>query len=359
MARKTVGFVELDWRCPNCNTLNPGTQKACTGCGAPQPESVQFEQSTQQDLIIDEAKKAEAQEGADIHCPFCGVRNPAGSEICKNCGGDLIEGKARKQGRVVGAYQAAPAEPVKCPNCGAENTAKARVCVQCGASLIRERTASAPPTPVTPRKIPSWVIIVGALLLVLLCGGLIYFIFLTQKTEASTGIVQQVRWERSIPIETMLPAAHEAWQDELPSEAEDIQCEDKLRSVESEPVPNSVEVCGTPYTVDTGSGFGEVVQDCEYEVYDSYCNYSVLEWQTVDTATSSGEDLAPYWPQPFLAEGQRLADASNENYVIVFKVGDELYTYQTSDLALYEKATLGSEWTLNINKLGSIQSIQP
>ena len=359
MARKTVGYVELDWRCPNCHTLNPGSQKACTGCGAPQPESVQFEQSTQQDLITDEAKKAEAQAGADIHCPFCGVRNPAGSEKCQNCGGDLKEGKARESGRVVGAYQSTPAQPVKCPNCGAENSAKTRVCVQCGASLIPEKPAPVETAPAAPRKFPTWLIVVGALFLVLLCGGLTYLIFLSQKTETSEGIVKQVHWERSIPVEALQPVTHETWQDELPGGAADVLCRQEVRSVQSEPVANAVEVCGTPYTIDTGSGFGEVVQDCEYQVYDSYCSYSVQEWQTIDTVTSSGDDLAAFWPQPSLTSGQRLGESRNETYVILFQVEDELYKYQTSDAAIFEQAIPGSEWTLAINKLGKIQSIQP
>ncbi len=39
-----------------------------------------------------------ASAGADIHCGFCGTRNPATATICSQCGADLKEGKARQAG---------------------------------------------------------------------------------------------------------------------------------------------------------------------------------------------------------------------------------------------------------------------
>lgn len=36
MARKSKGFVELEWSCPNCETRNRGSEKTCANCGAPQ-----------------------------------------------------------------------------------------------------------------------------------------------------------------------------------------------------------------------------------------------------------------------------------------------------------------------------------
>jgi DNA-directed RNA polymerase subunit RPC12/RpoP len=52
-----------------------------------------FELPNHQVLITDEAAKAKAAAGADIHCPYCGTRNPAGTKTCSHCGGDLTEGK--------------------------------------------------------------------------------------------------------------------------------------------------------------------------------------------------------------------------------------------------------------------------
>ena len=124
MARKTVGHIELIWRCPKCGSANPGPQRFCTGCGAAQPRGVKFEQPVGAELISDEAKKKEAAAGPDIHCPYCGARNPAGTEICKQCGGDLLGGERREAGEVLGAYEtptpAGVTSPVDAPKSAAE-----------------------------------------------------------------------------------------------------------------------------------------------------------------------------------------------------------------------------------------------
>jgi ribosomal protein L40E len=88
MSQEVLGYVKMEWVCPKCNSRNPGPQKTCIGCGAPQPPDVQFQQAEQQQLITDQAEIAQAQAGPDIHCPFCGTRNPAGAKTCSQCGGD-------------------------------------------------------------------------------------------------------------------------------------------------------------------------------------------------------------------------------------------------------------------------------
>ena len=80
MTKKSLGYVELEWTCPNCETRNPGPHKFCNGCGAPQPEDVEFEQPIEEKLITDAEQIARAQAGPDLHCPYCEARNP-GDEI--------------------------------------------------------------------------------------------------------------------------------------------------------------------------------------------------------------------------------------------------------------------------------------
>jgi hypothetical protein len=110
--------------------------------------------------------------------------------------------------------------------------------------------------------------------------------------------------------------------------------------------------------VESGSGFAEVVQDCEYEIYDSFCTFTLEEWGVVDTAVLTGSDFSPIWPEPELETGQQVGEEWEESYTIVFKSGDETYVYTTSDFNLYQKAQIGSEWTLNINTFGNLVSIK-
>ena len=52
--RRTVGYVQNEWTCPNCSTRNKGGVKTCENCGAPQPENVQFELPSEKKFVTDE-----------------------------------------------------------------------------------------------------------------------------------------------------------------------------------------------------------------------------------------------------------------------------------------------------------------
>ena len=98
MARKSKGFIELEWTCPNCETRNKGSEKTCVNCGAPQPENVQFEAPSEKKFVADEQASELKKRGADIHCGFCGTRNPSTAVACSQCGGDLSEGAPARPG---------------------------------------------------------------------------------------------------------------------------------------------------------------------------------------------------------------------------------------------------------------------
>jgi hypothetical protein len=204
------------------------------------------------------------------------------------------------------------------------------------------------------------VVIVGVVLAgIVLCGLLAFFWLRGSKTEDLRATVQAANWELVIPIEALVEVQNQAWEDQVPVDAELGQCEQQVREVVDQPVANSVEVCGTPYTVDSGSGFGEVVQDCTYEVYDAYCTYSTLEWRQVDTAVATGSGFSPAWPAPGLQEDERLSSDRRETYTVVFDTDSETYTYQTGDFTEYEKYQPGTSWTLVVNGFGSLVDVEP
>lgn len=361
MARKKIGDIELVWTCPNCQGINPGSVQVCESCSKPQPADVKFELPKHQELIKDETAKAKAAAGADIHCPYCGTRNPAGTKTCSHCGGDLTEGKARETGQVLGAFETKPETKVPCPHCGTLNPDTARVCSQCGGRMQMEEPAvPVPPSaPTGTRLKPNYgLYVVAALVVLLLCGAIGYLIALSGRREVVSAVVQNVRWERSIPILGLIPVQYSNWQDEIPTGAPIGSCREEIRRTSSEPEPDSVEVCGTPYSVDTGGGYAEVVQDCEYQVYDQYCSYTVEEWRQVDVATLSGNDLSPIWPEPQLNNGQRLGDQANETFTAIFADGSQTYTYQTNNLELFQQLQPGSEWQLELNGFGDIVTIE-
>ncbi|RME77341.1 MAG: zinc-ribbon domain-containing protein [Chloroflexi bacterium] len=359
MTKKSLGYVRLEWTCPACGTKNPGPQTTCQNCGAPQPDDLKFDLPVQAELVSEAEELARAKAGPDIHCYYCGTRNPATAKTCSQCGAPLEEGTARQQGEVIGAFSDKPAPPVICPNCGASNAPNAPVCAQCGASLAAPPPKAEPATPKPVRK-KAGILGIGlaAALVLLVCAAGIALLVWASRTEAVTGQVEQVQWERQVAIEALVPVTYETWRAEIPDGAAVGNCTQKVHHTQDEPAPNAEEVCGTPYVVDTGSGYGEVVQDCRYRVYADWCEYQVPEWRVVDRVTLSGSDGNPRWPEPALQSGQRLGPRQ-ERYIIVFAGEAGRYTYETSDETLFRQATIGSRWVLKVNAFNAVTAIEP
>lgn len=361
MTQETLGYVKLEWICPKCNNRNPGPEKTCLSCGAPQPRDVQYVQAAQQELSQDETMQKTAQAGADIHCAFCGTRNPAGATICSQCGGDLKSGTRREAGRVVGAYRPGPVKQIACPSCGAMNPETALKCTQCGAQLqLKAAAEQAAPSPVASLKSNRLALVAGVALLLLCICVAISFAYLSAPRASQKGIVEDVEWQTSVAIEELGPVSYSAWQDEIPQDAQLGNCADRVRgTVDTEPGSGKYnKVCGTPYTVDTGSGVGKVVQDCQFEVLAPYCEYTAQEWRVVDEAKQSGSDFSPIFAGPQLSTNQRLG-GRNSSYVVIFEADKGQYTYNAASLDEFQKFQIGSQWILKINSFGNVVSVEP
>jgi DNA-directed RNA polymerase subunit RPC12/RpoP len=360
MTKKNLGYVQLEWTCPACGTRNPGPASKCVNCAAPQPEDVQFEQTVQETFIKDEKLIEKAKTGPDVHCPYCGTRNPAGAVTCSNCMGDLTDAAAREQGKVLGKHQKEAKPDVACAYCGTMNPATAVKCMNCQANLQKPQTQ---PRPVAAQStagqpgrrrmgVAGIVIIVAIIALCLFVASLFF------RTDDVIGRVSAVEWTRTVAVEGLVPVERSDFLEDIPQGVAVGECRLELHHVQDSPAPDSQEICGTPYTVDTGTGVGEVVQDCQYEVYEDYCSYTVDEWQQVDMVTLNGNDFTPLSPQPQLAVDQRLGE-QEEQYEVVFQGDGERYTYTTSSLDRFTQFTIGSEWVLQVNQLGGVVSVEP
>jgi hypothetical protein len=362
MPEKQIGFVELQWTCPNCGTKNPGPQKTCSSCGSPQPKNVKFEQVPQQALIQDQEKLAQAKKGADIHCPYCGTRNPADAAICSQCGGDLKSGEKREAGRVVGAYSTQP-QPVKqiiCPNCATPNPDNRATCSACGANLHEPQSEQAvPAAPAGTARSGRTMVLVGVVAGLLVVALVVVLISKFSSRQQLAATVEAINWSRAIAIQELRDATYSGWQEDVPVEAVLGDCELREHHTQ-EQLPSGgefQEVCGTPYTKDTGSGYGEVVQDCSYVVYQPFCDFTVKEWQVVDQVQANGSQDGPIWPEVQLRAGQQEGQRS-ETYTVIFDMEGERYTYTTTDPQEFSEFLPGSQWILLLNGFNQIVDIQ-
>lgn len=336
MAQKILGYIELVWTCDSCYTKNPGAIKSCTSCGAPQPLGVRFEQVDPNtfNFIKDEALIRMARSGPDKHCPFCGTRNVADALTCLQCGGDLTVGAtSRPSGEVIKPY---PAE-------SAQNKPQ----------LPTDQKPMATRTPM-----PRGVFIIMILVLLAMCAFGIFLLTSMLRTDAITAKVVSTSWERAVMVESYQLVDASDWKANIPADATISSCSLEYRYDSDQPTENSEEICGTPYTIDTGTGVGKVVQDCYYRVYEDYCRYETMGWTAGETLRLNGTDLNAVWPVANLSDTQRIGQAT-ETYTIWFSTGSREYDLRTSDYSLYQLALPGSEWELEVNKLGAVTSAQP
>ena len=149
-----------------------------------------------------------------------------------------------------------------------------------------------------------------ALVLVCLCGAGVWFVATMTQSTDTTGSVIDRTWHTIVQIQALTPVQVSGWQDEIPKDAKVGQCETRVREVVDQPPAGAQanKVCGTPYTLDTGSGVGKVVQDCQYEVMAPYCEYTILQWGVVQELSRQGQDDSPVFAQAQLAQDQRLGD---------------------------------------------------
>lgn len=352
MARKeSKGFVQLEWVCPNCSVRNPGSIKTCESCGAPQPENVKFQRATEEKIVTDEKLVQAAKAGADIHCGFCGTRNPGNAVTCSQCGADLKEGKAREAGQIL---QAAPTPPkaVTCSNCNAENPGTAKTCIQCGAPLPK----AAVPTPVVPaakptqaapaaqpKKKTNWFLFGGIAAFLMICCVAVIMMFVL-PSKSVQGTVADVFWQTSVPVQEVRAVNHNNERGSAPSGAYNVSCYD-----------DSQEVCEEK-TVDQGNGFAEVVQECHTETQ-QYCSYTVDEWTTIQTYDLSGNDLYPVYESPSYSSDQRLG-TSSETLTVTFSTSDGQETYSPDSITEFQQFQIGSVWTLKMNALGGVVGVE-
>jgi ribosomal protein L40E len=357
MTQETLGYIELEWTCKRCGTKNPGSQKTCHSCGAAMDAQDQFELPAQQVLLTEPEKVEATQAGPDVHCPYCGTRNPVAAKTCVQCGAELGEATAREAGHVLGAFQTGPVVGPPCPYCGEPNLPNAPRCSKCGGDLIKRPSPPPPPGRARPNKTGLSIAIgVGVLILVCICA--IAFSVLSMRTSDASGMVQSLAWERTIQILEQRPVTRDAWQDQLPSGAEKGSCTRKIRSTQSQPAPGAEKVCSTPYVIDQGSGKGKVVQDCSYNVYDDWCRYTIKEWQVVNQLVARGGDVNPHWPESSLRSDQREGER-DEKYLVTLLDNDKQYTYAAANAAEFARFTPGSRWTFKVNALGGVSGLQP
>ena len=326
-----LGTYEMIWDCKFCGNKNlpAKTHKFCPTCGAAQdPQSRRFPSDEEKIAVKEHVSK-----GASLICPACGTPNDGDSQFCMQCDAPLDQAaRAKTVGSEVRAENQSFAA-------GQER------------DLAQERLAEdLPKAPVTAGKPNPLIFIIGAIVLLLICGGII--LALTAKRDATATVVGH-DWQRIIYVDRFTSVRDNAWDDQVPADAYSVSCSERQRS--SRQVPDGEE-CAVR-RVDNGDGTFSERRECntvyrDEPVYDDYCSFTVNRWvPDREIQSSSAQAAAPFWPSADLTSGSSLgAERENrrsESYIVLLDVDGQRYECDVNQRA-WEAAEEGRTFNISI-----------
>jgi hypothetical protein len=193
------------------------------------------------------------------------------------------------------------------------------------------------------RKSSNWLLFGGIGLGLILCcvAFLFLFVFPSKSVE---GTVTNVYWQTSVPVQEVRAVNHSNERGSPPSDAYNVSC-----------YTDSEEVCEDK-TIDKGNGYAEQVTECHTET-EQYCSYTTDEWTTIQTYDLDGDDLYPVYADPSIASDQRVGSAS-DTFTVYFNTSEGQITYSPDDTNEFQQFQFGSTWTINLNALGSVVSVE-
>jgi hypothetical protein len=170
---------------------------------------------------------------------------------------------------------------------------------------------------------------------------LMLFVF---PSRSVTGTVSNVYWRTSVPVQEVQPVNYSNERGNPPSDAYNVSCR-----------TDSQEICEDK-TIDRGNGYAEVVTECR-TVEEQYCSYTVDEWKTIQTYDLEGTDLYPEYSDPNVFGDQRVGDSSTQLQVY-FSTSDGEVTYSPDSVTEFQQYQPGSQWTLKLNAVGNVLSVE-
>jgi hypothetical protein len=156
--------------------------------------------------------------------------------------------------------------------------------------------------------------------------------------------VLNAQWQTSVAVQEIQPVNYSNQSGNPPSDAYSLSCRDETQ-----------EVCEDK-TIDKGNGFAEVVKECHTDTT-QYCDYTVDEWNTIQTYTLDGEDNSPVYESPSLTSNQRTGK-TNEVLTVTFNTSDGQKTYSPGSVTEFQQFKIGSVWTIKLTALGAVIGVE-
>lgn len=353
---------EARWDCQQCGTTGMlGRDKVCLNCGHPRPEGVRFYLPEDAEAV-ERSLAAQARQGADFICMYCGATNQASLKSCRQCGASH-EGATSQE---VKEYKSG-----EVPRSG-DNTYTPPPLAEAQA---KTSSTSRP----QPQSNMGWIALA---IVVFLCLCSAFVLFRSSEVGAT---VRGFAWERAIAVEELQTLEEEDW--ELPADARLLSQQEEIHHTEevldhyetrTREVSEQVEVGTRTYVCgqrDLGNGFFEDIE-CEEPVYETQTQtetyeepiyrsepvyqtkyrYEIDRWVEVRTEEAAGDDQNPFWPEVALAEFEAEGER-REEYLVIFQDEDgESYRVEVSE-ERWRSFSVGDRHQLEVDSFGNAELV--
>ncbi|MCA9885778.1 MAG: zinc ribbon domain-containing protein [Anaerolineae bacterium] len=335
---------EMLWDCQYCGTnkLLGKTHRFCPNCGAAQDPRSRYYPSEEDKVAVEDHHFV----GVDVTCSVCNTLNSADSHFCQNCGAALDESGvavtklASQTANVMGEFEEMGSRDVVKEEFDAE----------------MQRVGAAPRTTGLPQQAMDWRVIAFIVAAIVICGGIAFYML---RTEAQTVVVTGHSWERIVTVEEYVSFTTRSWRDSPPAGYNiDLRAGSCTREQRGTRQVQDGETCNIVRS-DNGDGTFSEREVCvpryrSEPVYDDMCTWEGERYEVVNSYTTSGNDIQPFFqPLTLQCEGiQRVGceqQQFNGTYVIHLQSedGSHRYTCLLSQ-AMWTAIAEGDRFTMHV-----------
>lgn len=356
MSEKTY---EMLWDCQYCGAtkLLGKTHRFCPNCGAAQDPRSRYYPSEEDKVAVEDHTFV----GVDVTCSVCNTLNSGDSHFCQNCGASLEE-----SGEAVTKLESQTANAM-----GQFEEMGSRDIVKEEFNAEMQRIGAAPKAKGLAQQAMNWRVIAFLVAAIVICGGIAFFLL---RTEAQTVVVTGHSWERTVTLEEYVPFTARSWRDSPPSGYNiDLRPGSCTREQRGTRQVQDGETCNMVRS-DNGDGTFSERRVCSPRyrsepVYDDMCTWEGERYEVVDSYTTSGNNLQPFYQSLNVeCEGVQRIGCEQQifdgRYIIHLAATDESATYDCA-VSEGEWATIadGDNFTMQVrvmdNSAGDCGSLEP
>jgi uncharacterized OB-fold protein len=366
MAKK-VWYVENNWTCSSCGTVNKGRDIRCTQCGNPK-EKNEKDRIDPKAVVTEPELLKLAKQGAHWECEYCGskVRAPDGN--CASCAGPKGAQETQKtSGRRVETIDVSEMKPRQVAE--TINQARARA----GIPSLEEATTDSSPD-------PSWGMI--ALIATGLIASISFGVWLLTPYEENFRVVQ-TNWTHSSYVDLRLTRSGSGWgspfgafdvscvtrqhgthdcnayrcnehEESYRCDPYDCNCRDVCRDLNNG-FSECSEVCSTCYDTCYRTVYDTCYEQCP--TYDEWCTYKYYEWDQVAQQQRQGSCSEPStWadmgPMDEVHRERRISA-----YVVIFENESSKERMIASSWEECSKYKVGALWKVKVSRAGLFEPL--